>query len=73
MTILCSRIGCPLEVRAKAICDTIEEGEKRGAKFNAYMEFAESCGMCARTRRWERLVDGSARATREDSSPSTPA
>lgn len=65
--IVCSRIGCPIELRAKAIYDTISEDQRlRGFTFRAEMEFAETCKMCTRLRQWTRLEDGSTRIIERD-------
>lgn len=59
--ILCSVIGCPLEHKAKAICEKLESD-----RCVAYLEVHESCKLCSRLRHWERLEDGTARRMKMD-------
>ena len=58
--ILCSVIGCELELKARAIVDELNGGNGR-ARCNAYMDFHERCSRCDRLKHWERLQDGTAR------------
>lgn len=59
--ILCKREDCPVERIRAGVNAHIMESEKRGEKFQAKMDFCQTCQVCAHNKSWVRYDDGDER------------